>query len=113
MKAENEPKATTVLPVRRTKEEAKQFYDRISRVYDYFAGALERKYAEMALERLCVQEGETVLEIGFGSGHCLKRIAETVGQKGEVCGIDAEFVITSQNLARERIWAATQALLEQ
>ncbi|MEE9585659.1 MAG: methyltransferase domain-containing protein, partial [Nitrososphaerales archaeon] len=77
----------TVLPVPRTKEEAKWLYDRISRLYEYLAG-LERKYAEMALDRLSVQNGETVLEIGFGSGHCLKRIAKLVGESGKACGLD-------------------------
>jgi demethylmenaquinone methyltransferase/2-methoxy-6-polyprenyl-1,4-benzoquinol methylase len=42
----------------------------------------------MALERLSVSEGETVLEIGFGTGHCLKRIAESVGPKGKAYGVD-------------------------
>ena len=77
-----------ILPVPRSKQEAKQLYDRISRFYDYLTGAFERKYAEMALERLSVQEGETVLEIGFGTGHCLKRIAQSVGQTGKAYGID-------------------------
>jgi len=78
----------TISAVSRTKEEAKRFYDRISRYYDYLTGAFERKYAEMALERLSIGEGETVLEIGFGTGHCLKRIAESIGQTGKVYGID-------------------------
>jgi len=88
MRKERESPASGILPVPRSKEEAKQFYDRISRFYHYLAGAFERKYVEMALERLSVQEGETVLEIGFGSGHCLKQIAQSVGIKGKVCGID-------------------------
>jgi len=85
---ETKTKDITVLAVSRTKGEAKRFYDRISRYYDYLAGAFERKYAVMALERLSIGEGETVLEIGFGTGHCLKRIAESVGQTGKVYGID-------------------------
>ncbi len=88
MNKENESKASDILPVPRTKEEAKRSYDRISRYYDYLAGALERKYAEMALERLYISKGETVLEIGFGTGHCLKQIAESVGPKGKAYGID-------------------------
>ena len=88
MKEENRSKAPSILPVPRTKEEAKRFYDRISRVYDYLTGAFERKYAEMAVEHLSVEEGEAVLEIGFGSGHCLKRIAESVGKTGKVYGVD-------------------------
>jgi ubiquinone/menaquinone biosynthesis C-methylase UbiE len=88
VKEENGSIAPGILPVPRSKEEAKRFYDRISRVYDYLTGAFERKYAEMAVERLSVEEGETVLEIGFGPGHCLKRIAESVGQRGKVYGVD-------------------------
>jgi demethylmenaquinone methyltransferase/2-methoxy-6-polyprenyl-1,4-benzoquinol methylase len=88
MKTEDAPKPPGILPVTRTKDEAKRFYDRISRVYDYIATAFEQKYAKMALERLSVKEGETVLEIGFGPGHCLKRIAESVGKTGKTYGVD-------------------------
>ena len=88
MDKENGSKVPGILPVPRTKEEAKRSYDRISRYYDYLTGAFERKYAEMALERLSIVEGDTVLEIGFGTGHCLKRIAESIGQTGKVYGID-------------------------
>jgi ubiquinone/menaquinone biosynthesis C-methylase UbiE len=84
----NKSKAGDILPVPRTKEEAKQAYDRISRFYDYTLGLLGRKYVKMALERLSVVEGETVLEIGFGTGQCLKWIAELVGPAGKVYGID-------------------------
>jgi len=88
MKEEKESTAPGILPVPRSKEAAKRFYDRISRVYDYLTVAFERKYAERAVERLSVEEGETVLEIGFGTGHCLKRMAESVGETGKVYGVD-------------------------
>ena len=42
----------------------------------------------MALDRLAVVEGETVLEIGFGTGQCLRQIAELVGPTGRVGGVD-------------------------
>jgi demethylmenaquinone methyltransferase/2-methoxy-6-polyprenyl-1,4-benzoquinol methylase len=88
VKAENQSHAPGILPVQRSKEDAKRFYDRVSRVYDYLIGTFERKYAKMAVERLFVEEGETVLEIGFGTGYCLKRIAESVGQTGKAYGVD-------------------------
>jgi len=88
MKQETKLPPPAILPVHRSKEAAKQFYDRISKFYDYVAGAFERKYATMALERLSIQNGETVLEIGFGTGHCLQRIARSAGHKGKACGID-------------------------
>ena len=88
MKEENGSETPDILPVLRSKKEAKQFYDRVSRVYDYSIGTFERKYAETALRLLSIEEGETVLEIGFGSGRCLKRVAESAGKTGKVYGID-------------------------
>jgi ubiquinone/menaquinone biosynthesis C-methylase UbiE len=101
MGKENRSKASAILPVARTKDEAKRFYDRISRYYDYFTLAFERKYAEMALDGLSIREGETVLEIGFGTGHCLERIAELVGQMGKAYGIDISSGMTE--ITRRRI----------
>jgi len=85
---ENQSRASSILPVPRTKDEARQTYDKLSRYYDYTMGALGRKYAEMALRRLSIVEGQTILEIGFGTGYCLKLITECVGQTGKVYGID-------------------------
>jgi len=81
-------KNQNVSRVDRTKAQAKKSYDRISHFYDYFAGGFERNYSNVALEQLNINEGETVLEIGFGTGHCLKQIAKSVGKTGKVYGID-------------------------
>jgi len=88
MKYESKPQTSSILPVPRTKEEAKRFYDQISRFYDYLTGKFEREYAEKALDLLSIEKGEAVLEIGFGTGHCLRRIAECIGQMGKAYGID-------------------------
>ena len=88
MKEERRPEAREILPVDRTKAEARYYYDRISGIYEYLTRAFERKLAEMALDRLSVEDGVTVLEIGFGSGYCLQRIARSVGEGGRVYGID-------------------------
>jgi len=88
VKTKNQSHAPGILPVQRSKEQAKRFYDRISRVYDYLPGTFERKYAEMAVKRLSVEEGETVIEIGFGPGRCLKLLAESVGKTGKAYGVD-------------------------
>jgi ubiquinone/menaquinone biosynthesis C-methylase UbiE len=84
----NKSKAQNILPSPRTKQEAKVVYDKFSKFYDYTLGLLGRRYLEMALELLSIVEGETVLEIGFGTGHCLKWIAKLVGPAGKVYGID-------------------------
>ncbi|MCB1120908.1 MAG: methyltransferase domain-containing protein [Verrucomicrobiae bacterium] len=67
---------------------AKQFYDRISHAYDLIADGGERAARERGLTLLDVQEGESVLEIGYGTGHSLTALAKQVGDSGRVTGID-------------------------
>ncbi|MEZ6123150.1 MAG: methyltransferase domain-containing protein [Planctomycetaceae bacterium] len=66
----------------------RRFYDRISSVYDLIADAGERKTRQAGLNALDVQSGESVLEIGFGTGHSLQFLTEAVGETGHICGVD-------------------------
>jgi demethylmenaquinone methyltransferase/2-methoxy-6-polyprenyl-1,4-benzoquinol methylase len=103
---ENGSTEPVVLPIRRTKEDARIFYDRISRVYDCIGRIYERKFVELALETLSIQEGETVLEIGFGSGYCLERIAKYVGKTGKAYGLDISpgmVQVTGRRLEKARL----------
>ena len=77
-----------VARVPRSKDDAEKYYDRISVVYDWLGGIFERKYAKKALRYLEIEKGEIVLEIGFGTGHCLRQIALSVGQTGKAYGVD-------------------------
>jgi ubiquinone/menaquinone biosynthesis C-methylase UbiE len=77
-----------ITPVTRSKEQARTSYNRLSRWYDLVAGATEKKYRDIGLQKLNAQQGERVLEIGFGTGHCLVSLAQAAGSTGQVCGID-------------------------
>lgn len=87
--------------VTRSKEEAKSSYDKMSRYYDTLSGRFEKKYRDIGLHMLNVREGERVLEIGFGTGHCLLALARAVGDTGKVYGIDISEGMSK--IARSRI----------
>lgn len=69
-------------------DSARVFYDRISGAYDALSDASEHTYRERGLELLAVKPGETVLEVGFGTGHALVALAQSVGARGMVLGVD-------------------------
>ncbi|NOX55276.1 MAG: methyltransferase domain-containing protein [Planctomycetes bacterium] len=77
-----------VLRVLQSKDEIRAYYNKIAKVYDLLAERAEQPMREKGLAKLAPQPGERILEIGFGTGHCLVRIAEAVGPEGRVFGID-------------------------
>ena len=77
-----------VLRVFQSKAETMAFYNKIAKVYDLLAEKSEGPVRQAALDKLAAQEGERILEIGFGTGHCLVAIAKAVALHGKACGID-------------------------
>jgi ubiquinone/menaquinone biosynthesis C-methylase UbiE len=71
-----------------TTDLTKDFYNRISHAYDLIADGGEHRARERGLDLLDVQNGESVLEIGYGTGHSLVQLAKSVGPSGQVTGID-------------------------
>jgi ubiquinone/menaquinone biosynthesis C-methylase UbiE len=74
--------------VTRSKNVAKDSYDRLSKWYDFIAGTSEWKFVQIGLELLQASRGETILDIGFGTGKGICSIAKSVGETGQVYGID-------------------------
>jgi len=85
MESEHQPE---VLRVLQTRDETRSYYNKIARVYDLLAERSERPMREAGLRLLAAADGERVLEIGFGTGHCLIELAGAVGPNGKVLGID-------------------------
>jgi demethylmenaquinone methyltransferase/2-methoxy-6-polyprenyl-1,4-benzoquinol methylase len=56
------------------------------------------------MELLNAQEGERILEIGFGTGHCLLSLARAVGPAGRVYGLDLSNGMAE--IARKRLQKA-------
>ena len=101
-----ENKMTSKKEILRVKGETKETYSKLSKIYAAVEGTLEKKLRERGLEYLDIQKGETVLEIGFGTGYTLVEITKSVGGTGKVCAIDItpEMVeLTRQRLERARL----------
>lgn len=92
---------THIRRVNRSKEDARTSYNRLSRWYDMIAGSTEKKYRDMGLEKLSAQPGEKILEVGFGTGHCLVSLAQAVGSNGRVLGLDISDGMLA--IAKERL----------
>ncbi|MGC9948742.1 MAG: methyltransferase domain-containing protein [Bryobacteraceae bacterium] len=71
-----------------SRAETKALYDKIAKVYDLLSEHTEGPVCEEGLRMLAPQPGETVLEIGYGTGHALVWLARAVGPSGKVHGID-------------------------
>jgi demethylmenaquinone methyltransferase/2-methoxy-6-polyprenyl-1,4-benzoquinol methylase len=74
--------------VTRSKDVAKASYNRMSKWYDSIAGTSEWKFVKIGLDLLQASNGETVLDIGYGTGKSVLSIARSVGKTGCVYGID-------------------------
>ena len=90
--------------VTRTKETARASYDRLSRWYDLLAGTSEWKFVKVGLDLIEAKKGESILEIGYGTGKAVLALAGAVGDGGRVYGIDLSGGM--HRIASQRVRAA-------
>jgi len=72
----------------RSRQQAIIAYNRLSRWYDWLSVRSEWPLTVFGLHKLDASAGETVLEIGFGTGNSLLVLAKAVSPTGKVAGID-------------------------
>jgi ubiquinone/menaquinone biosynthesis C-methylase UbiE len=83
----HDPSNAEISRVLRSRDEARASYNRLSQRYDVLAGS-EQHFAERGIDQLAPAPGERILEIGYGTGAALARIAVLVGEAGRAYGID-------------------------
>jgi len=70
--------------VLRSKEQARENYNAMSRWYDLFTSS-EKKFSDIGIQMVDAQENESILEIGCGTGHALVEFSD---RGGKVIAID-------------------------
>jgi len=101
-----DPAQPGVQRVFQTREQRRAFYDKISRVYDLLADHSEAPMRERGLELLAARRGESVAEVGCGTGHCLAALARAVGAAGLALGVD----LSPGMLAQASDWLEREGL---
>lgn len=103
-----------VHPTRRSQEGNTKRYDRLARVYN----ALEPLYLifprarRKAVAALGLKKGDTVLEIGAGTGRNFPYLVDAVGPRGTVIGVDASdgMLAEAKKLVDRRGWPNVRLL---
>jgi ubiquinone/menaquinone biosynthesis C-methylase UbiE len=72
----------------RPKYSVRSNYDRLSRWYDLLTFNSEERLAKQAIRQLDLKPGESVLEIGCGTGANLHRISQNISSTGLMIGLD-------------------------
>jgi demethylmenaquinone methyltransferase/2-methoxy-6-polyprenyl-1,4-benzoquinol methylase len=92
-----------ILQVFQSRDQTRAFYNKISRVYDLLSERSEAPMRKAGMDLLKAKPGDSILEIGFGTGHSLVSLAKAVGPRGKVFGLDLSDKMTKiakENLAK-------------
>jgi ubiquinone/menaquinone biosynthesis C-methylase UbiE len=93
-----------------TREEVRDVYDRQAGIYDlavwfyYLAGMRIGRWRRMVVDALSLRPGDTVVEIGCGTGLNFSLLERAVGDEGKIIGMDISEAMLDR--ARERVRAA-------
>jgi demethylmenaquinone methyltransferase/2-methoxy-6-polyprenyl-1,4-benzoquinol methylase len=89
----------------RARKDAREIYNKGARYYDpmvwlyYLAGMRIGRWRRKVIEALALRPGDTVVEIGCGTGLNFSLVEEVIGSEGRIIGID----ISEAMLERARV----------
>lgn len=98
-----------IAPILRSKQQARQFYNRISRIYDWLT-ASEEPLIRKGIEKLSPRPGERILEIGCGTGTGLVRMERAVSNLGDTTGSIVGLDLSHQMLIESQKKSQTDLL---
>ncbi|MEX2304369.1 MAG: L-histidine N(alpha)-methyltransferase [Bryobacterales bacterium] len=98
--------AESIARVLTTRAETRAFYNKISKVYDLMAEHSEGPVRQKCLRKLAPKPGETLVEIGCGTGNVAASLAQAAGDHGRVYAVD----ISDGMLGQTRHLLETQGL---
>jgi demethylmenaquinone methyltransferase/2-methoxy-6-polyprenyl-1,4-benzoquinol methylase len=86
--ASETPATDAIEPVKTSKAQSRAWYSRIAPLYDFTEGVFEAATRRRAIRLAGVRPGESVLEIGCGTGWALQRLGRRCQPGGIVAGLD-------------------------
>jgi demethylmenaquinone methyltransferase/2-methoxy-6-polyprenyl-1,4-benzoquinol methylase len=89
-----------------TPRNLQRYYDIVAPLYSFWAWLTESRAAQRALEAAAVQPGESVLEVGLGTGEFFSRLGVAV-ERGRCVGVDLSAGMLRR--ARRRLQADRRA----
>lgn len=95
-----------------TRDSVREVYDRNARFYDfavwgyYLVGVRVGKWRRLVVETLQLRSGDTVVEVGCGTGLNFDLLHNAVGPKGKIIGIDISegMLERARDMVRYRGW---------
>lgn len=95
-----------------TRDEIKNLYDGIASTYDQslflfkIFGFRVQNYRKQAIENLNLNSGNTVVDLGCGTGLNFSLLQEKIGPEGEIIGVDlsSKMLDKAKNRAKKNGW---------
>jgi ubiquinone/menaquinone biosynthesis C-methylase UbiE len=78
---------TRFLPVKKSKDDIKRTYAKLSGIYDFWGSLTEQKATHRALQIARIRNGESILEVAVGTGRVFEQIVSR-NKNGQNVGID-------------------------